>query len=232
MAEWRSFQEQHKSVENLPDMTGRTEVSNDLDSMKGQIQRKLDSFVIVDNVVFRTVVEPVIAVYATKDQVKMMIAERRDSANSYTTSYFSLTDYQSALDHYQACCDTNPDRPASQEVSDVRIYRPAAFTMKVDNAELFKTTTQLLENTEKLVSKMPSSIAPLWFTVRDAFAGITLQSSDAELTQLSEAILALHDGVVNNANASDELKANCSIAAPAGQRWETRPISTNRPFNG
>jgi hypothetical protein len=212
----------------MPDLTGRTEISNDLDKMKRWIKRKLDDFILIDDVVFRAVPEPVIGVFSTKDWLTMKITERRDSANSYTTSYFSLTDFQSALDHYQTCLETGPERPASLEITDLTVYLPAAFTMEIENAELLKTATQLLENTEKLVSKMPAEIAAMWFKVRDAYANASAINSEAELTHLSQSITNLHDGVMLHGSASEQLKEACSIGAPAGQRWETRPITLER----
>ena len=230
MTEGGFWPEPGETSHRFPDLTGKTELGNDRDMMIRSIQSKLDSFVIIDNVVFRKIPEPVIGVFATKDHVKMKVAERRDSANAYTTSYFSLTDYQSAYDHYETKRLEGPDSPASLEITDVHIYMPAAFSLRVDDAELLKTGTQLLESTERLVSKMPSDIAPLWFTVRDALAAAKSKSSEAGLTTLGDAILALHTGVMRHHSASEDLKSACSIAEAAALRWETRPISSDRTF--
>jgi hypothetical protein len=231
MTEGGFWPEPGNSPRKLPDLTGKTELGNDLDVMMRFIQKKLDSLVIIDDVVFRKIPEPVIGVFATKDYVKMKVTERRDSANAYTTSYFSLNDFQSAYDLYEIRRNETPDRPASLEITDLHVYMPAAFSMKIEDAELLKTATQLLETTERLVSKMPSDVAPLWFTVRDTLAAAKRQGSEAELTALGEAILALHGGVKEHSIASDQLKEACSIAQPAAQRWETRPLSNHRSLS-
>jgi hypothetical protein len=107
---------------------------------------------------------------------------------------------------------------------------PVALTSNIETAELLKTATQLLESTDKLVSKMPSDVAPLWFAVRDTLWIAEDQQSDAELTRLSEAIAQLHARVANHSETSEKLKEACSIASPAAQRWDTRPILSDHTF--
>lgn len=210
-----------------PDMTNKTEISNRRSEMEASIQRWLERFVVIDGLLWTKIAEPVIGVFATKNSVEMKITERRDSANSYTTSYFSLKDFQSAYDHYHECLSSVPGRPASMEVADLRIHMPAAFQMNIETTELIKSATQLLETTEPFLGKMPADLAPFWFSLRDILATCSASSSETDLTKLGDSVLVLHDAVSQHHSATAPLKQACVIALPAAQRWELRPITNN-----
>lgn len=216
---WEQFESLGRYEE--PDLRFRTILESQEERMKLAVARWLKQFAIVDGLLWARIEEPVIGVFVLKDTVRMKVTDKRESANSENTSYFSFNDFDSAFDHFM----TNVSgRTAIQEISDLKVLMPEAFRMRVEAQELLKSTSYLLETIKPMLADLPSDVAPFWYALRDTRAGCTSLSSDDEMEQLKERTLDLAAAINNHPNAPAALKQMSSFSNQLVDRWDLRPL--------
>lgn len=202
-------------------LKGRTADSDTRIEMKTKMQGWLDNLAVVDGIVWARIEEPVIAVYHRPDATILKIAERRDSANLERTSYFSLSDFDAALDTYQSYLDGV--KTEERQVSHLKVLLPEALRFRAEEDQLLKKTELLVENLKQYVSAMPAEVAPYWFALRDDVAGCNGQADETRLEQLKEKALNLC-AAINNSDADDKVKSMTQFGKAVVERWELRPI--------
>ncbi len=218
---WNGFQAQ---AIQPPD--GYALQSDDLDYQIRRCRGLIAPFLLVDGMLWIEISEPCLVVRNEPTGARLCLGRKAEYRTPDYEMIFSFCEFESAQEFVAA--NWKP-KAVTTTVSDLRVFKPEAFTASTDLEEVKRGVKQFTEDAGKLLPLVSRSTADVWYDLRDAQKASRGKLSPHGATSMCTYIQRFVDCVLADAV---KLEANERRALELGKRivdrWEMRPVQAGR----
>ena len=200
--------------------------SDDLDMRIKHCRNLIEPFLIVDGMLWIEITEPCLVVRNEPTGARLCLGRKAEYRTPEYEMIFSFTEYESAQEFMAA--NWKP-KATTATVTDLRVFKPEAFTTSTDLDEVKRGVKQFFEDAGKLLPFVSRRTADVWYDLRDALKASRGKMSPHGATSMCAYIQRFVDCVGQDAIKMEAKEhRTLELGKRIVDRWEMRPVQASR----